>query len=149
MDPSVVHGPDPLTVLEFDSVMLTCTFTGNPAPFITWEKEGMDSLSNETKSRLTINETSAMNSNLYTVRYNIIANGQIMICISLHVSKVTSNFTLIAVSYDKDRGRYRCVGNNTQEGGIVRTIASTYAEIMVTRKIIAISTRMVFSRRVS
>ncbi len=58
----------------------------------------------------------------------------IFIRVSMYVSKVTSNFTLTAVSYDEDRGRYRCVGNNTQGGGIVRTIPSTYAEITVTRK---------------
>ena len=67
VDPNVVYGPDSLTVLEFDSFMLTCTFTGNPSPYITWEREGMDSLSNETKSRLTINETSILNFNIYTV----------------------------------------------------------------------------------
>ncbi len=70
VDPNIVHGPDSLTVLEFDYAMLTCTFTGNPAPSITWEREGMDSFSNEIKSRLTINETSILNSNLYTVRYS-------------------------------------------------------------------------------
>ncbi len=60
---------------------------------------------------------------------------------------MTSNFTLTAVSYDEDRGRYRCVGDNTQGGGIMRTIASTYAEITVTRKDIAIYI-YVFVRRV-
>ena len=66
-DLNVARDPDSLTVLEFDSGLLTCTFTGNPAPNITWERE--DSVSLPTGTRLSINETSTLLNSLYTVKY--------------------------------------------------------------------------------
>ncbi len=73
MDPGVVVSPNSLAVMEHNSVTLTCTFTGNPAPTITWEREGTASLPVET--RRSINSTSELNSTvrLYTVRLYLLS----------------------------------------------------------------------------
>ncbi len=60
VNPSAVVSPNSQVVLEQLFATLTCTYTGNPAPSITWEREGMVSL----PTRHSITSTSQQNNTI-------------------------------------------------------------------------------------
>ncbi len=67
---SIFQNPNFLEVTVQNNAVLTCQFTGNPPPTITWEREGSDPLPEE--SRLFITETNLIADDsiiIYTVTY--------------------------------------------------------------------------------
>ncbi len=62
----------------------------------------------------------------------VITTQMIINFLDIILSMVTSELAIFV--FYEDRGRYRCAGTNTQVGDIVRTTASTYADITVTCK---------------
>lgn len=65
VEPSLVLSPSPFDSLERTYVVLTCTFTGNPAPSITWERRDM----NPIPDRISIRKTSSVNFTLFSVSF--------------------------------------------------------------------------------
>ena len=75
-----------MAVLEHASVTLTCVFTGNPPPMITWEREGPEDLPVVTRREITMrNEIVTMNN---MVRANIYSSVTVLchacLCMSVH-----------------------------------------------------------------
>ena len=71
MGVEVLSSPASVMVLEHVDVTFTCMFSGNPSPFISWEREGSADLPVQT--RIDIEATSVTNDTFtfYTVSVRI------------------------------------------------------------------------------
>ncbi len=66
MDPSVALNPDNV-VADNSVAVFTCIITGNPAPFITWEKKDSGPLTEDNRINITHITTLDISVGLYTV----------------------------------------------------------------------------------
>ena len=131
MDIELVFNPASTMFLEHVNVILTCIFTGNPPPSISWEREGSADLPAQFRRDISTITTTDDTITLHTVSERI--DAKVYCRISCNHLQVNSALIIIGVLY-ADEGRYRCVASNTLTGGVERSVSSEYARLTYIRK---------------
>ena len=108
---TAISGPI-VTVLEGDSVDISCTSTGVPTPSITWSFNGTAAPFNQTDTVVDYRVT-ILAANDFTVDPGVI----------------TSELHIVSASYPDHDGEYTCVGVNSEDA--VFTSSSAFITVQV------------------
>ena len=108
---TAISGPT-VTVLEGDSVDISCTSTGVPTPSITWSF-------NNTAAPFEQTDT------VVDVKATILAPGQF----TVDPGTITSELHIVSASYPDHDGVYTCVGVNSEDA--VFTSSSAFITVQV------------------
>ena len=108
---TAISGPT-VTILEGDSVDISCTSTGVPTPSITWSFNGTAAPFNQTDT-------------VVDYRVNILSANQF----TVDPGSITSELHIVSASYPDHDGEYSCVGVNSEDA--VFTSSSAFITVQV------------------
>ena len=95
-----------MTILEGDSIILSCTSFGAPVPTITWE------LNNQSVQIAPVE--SVMQSQATLVR-SIPGDDNSPLTTNIITGSITSSIVIVNASYPDDDGVYTCIGSNDNQ----------------------------------